>query len=115
MQGTYHDTPNLPLTHAASVALVREMMAKNPGATPFALWEQAHVEVARIFVPTGVAKDHWVDVVIGFFALTTSSGLWTLISGASSYLWRHPLLAASRNRTEPPNRKAGIARLSTSR
>jgi hypothetical protein len=64
MEETYHDPPNLPLTHAASVTLVREMMVKNPGANPFALWEQAHVEVARIFVPTRVAEDQWNDVVM---------------------------------------------------
>jgi hypothetical protein len=58
MTDTYHDPPNLPLTHAASVALVREMMAKNPGAHPFTLWENTHVEVdPHIFVPTMVAED----------------------------------------------------------
>ncbi len=55
MTQTYHDPPNLPLTHAASVALMREMMAKNPGAHPFALWENNHIEVdPHLFVPTMV-------------------------------------------------------------
>ena len=60
-----YEIPELPLLHAASCDLMRQLIAQNPGVDPFTLYEQNHVEVDPwISVPLLAAKGQHVEILM---------------------------------------------------